>query len=712
MNKKVISYLLSIVLSITCMLQAGAVSVFAAAGPVVSTLATGDYYIYSGVGSDKVLDIYGSAKTNGANVIINKYTGNPSQIFRVTNLGNGSYSIKNKNSGLMLDVYAASVASGTNVWQYNSNNSNAQKWSILSSKRSGYYTIKSALSANVLDVYGASNVAGSNVWVYSSNNTSAQQWKFVKATASTSSTQATTTNKKATFATGYYMIQSKVSASRYMEVANDSLANNANIQLGPTGQTASRIFYVINYGNGNYTIENALSGKRVVLAGDRTDNSTNIQQYSIKDSTAQKWFITTPRTDGYYTISSALDHKKVIDVAGGNSAIGTNIALYSLNRTNAQYWKFIKVAKPNVTSLKNGVYILRTCVTPTFVVSVPSKSTANNANVAIYRNAGNNFQKWQITSVGNGYFKITNVGSQKVLHVTGGGKANGTNVVQYNWINSNAEKWKISGDRGVYTFTNAANGLVLDVAGGSAANNANIQMYTSNGTKAQKFRLEATTATVAAARTSTIVKDPATGKSFTVEKQYLTDPVVGRDITEEDFLSAVLYTEAGDQGMSGMMMVGYVIENRLAEGIAAARSGNYIEYPGTLDIMIYETTQWEVARNGSLTNVLKDIVAGHADYLVNARSAAKKVLAKQSITLEAPATVYSNAGAGVSTTSTKNSGSVITASAFKYNSFMTPNAWNRFATDGRHYKFASGYGAGKNTFLYRGHVFFLDKEVW
>ena len=294
----------------------------------------------------------------------------------------------------------------------------------------------------------------------------------------------------------------------------------------------------------------------------------------------------------------------------------------------------------------------------------------------------------------------------------GGSKANGTNVMQYNWINSNAEKWKISGDRGVYTFTNVANGLVLDVAGGSAANNANIQMYASNGSKAQKFRLEATTATVAAARTSTIVKDPATGKSFTVEKQYLTDPVVGRDVTEADFLAAVLYTEAGDQGMSGMMMVGYVIENRLAEGIAAARSGNYIEYPGTLDIMIYETTQWEVARNGSLTNVLKDIVAGHADYLSNARSAAKKVLAKQSITLEAPATVYTSSGAGVSTTSTKNSGSVITASAFKYNSFMTPNAWNRFATDGRHYKFASGYGAGKNTFLYRGHVFFLDKEVW
>ncbi|MDO4803930.1 MAG: RICIN domain-containing protein [Lachnospiraceae bacterium] len=713
MSKKIISYLAAIVLFASCLMPAGAVFVSAA---TVSTLATGDYYIYSGVGSDKVLDVSGSSKTNGANVIINKYAKSASQVFHVTNLGNGTITIQNKNSGLMLDVYAASTASGTNVWQYASNNSNAQKWSLMTTSRSGYYAIKTLLANNVLDVYGASNVAGSNVWVYQSNNTAAQQWKFVSAQAASqggSSNQGTTvtTNKRAGFASGYYMIQSKVSPSRYLEVANDSLANGGNIQLGPTGQTASRVFYLTNLGSGNFTIENALSGKMMDLKDSGTDNGTNIQQYSSNGMTAQKWYISSTRTDGYYTISTAINHKKVVDVNGGNSAPGTNISIYTLNKSDAQYWKFVKVSRPAV-SLKDGIYVMRSCLSTSYVVSVPSKSTENNANVALYRNAGNNFQKWQIMSVGNGYYKVINMGSKKALHVVGAGKAYGTNVVQYTWRESKAQKWKLSGCRGIFTLTNMANGLALDVSGGSAANNANIQMYGSNGTRAQKFRLEATTYTEPVTRTSTYVKDPATGKMFQLEAQYLTDPVMGRDVTEEDFLAAVLYTEAGDQGTSGMMMVGYVIENRLEAGKAAAKAGRYVEYPGTLDIMIYQTQQWEVARNGTLTRVLQNIVSGSADYLANARSAAKKVLAKQNIVLETTATIYTKTGTNTSQMSALNSGTSIKASGFNYNSFMTPGAWNRFATDGRHYKFASGYGNGKNTLLYRGHVFFMDEELW
>lgn len=710
MSKKIISYLAAIVLFVSCLVPAGAVSVSAAS---TVNLATGDYYIYSAIGSDKVLDVYGSSKTNGSNIIINKFSKSPSQIFHVTNLGNGVYTIQNRNSGMMLDVYAASTASGTNVWQYTSNGSNAQKWSLTTSARSGYFTVKTVIANNVLDVYGAANAAGSNVWVYSPNNTAAQQWKFVSASSSAASGTATesSVNRKATFATGYYMIQSKLSPSRYLEVANDSFANGGNIQLGPTGQLASRVFYLTSLGNGNYTIENVLSGKMMDLKDSGTDNGTNIQQYSSNQTTAQKWYISTTRNDGYYTISTVINHKKVVDVYGANTALGTNVSIYTLNRTDAQYFKFVKTTRPQVT-LKDGIYVLRSCLSNSYVASVPSKKTENNENVALYRNAGNNFQKWQIMSVGNGYYKVINLGSRKALHVVGAGKANGTNVVQYTWRESKAQKWKISGCRGIFTFTSMANGLALDVASGSAANNANIQMYSSNGTRAQKFRLEAATYSAPAARTSTYVKDEATGKSFQLEAQYLTDPVMGRDVSEQDFLAAVLYTEAGDQGISGMMMVGYVIENRLEAGRAAARAGKYVEYPGTLDIMIYHTQQWEVARDGSLTRVLKNIVSGTADYLTNARTAAKKVLAGQNITLETTATVYTKTGANTSRMTTPGSGTVIKGSNFFYNSFMTPKAWNRFATDGRHYKFASGYGNGKNTFLYRGHVFFLDEELW
>ena len=711
MNKKVISFLITVILCISCVLPLGTEPVFAAAGTSVSTLATGDYYIYSAVGSDKVLDVYNSSKSSGANIIINKFSASPSQVFRVTNIGNGIYTIQNKNSGMMVDVYASSKASGTNVWQYASNNTAAQKWSLLNSTRSGYFTVKTALCANVLDVSGAANAAGSNVWTYSSNNTAAQQWKFVAVSSKGSSYSASTSSavKKASFSSGYYTIQSELSSSRYLEVANDSLFNGGNIRLGPTGQEASRVFYITDLGNGNYTIENALSGKNMDLKGGSTENGTNIQQYAKNGSSAQTWYISTDRSDGYYTISSSINHKKVVDVSGANTALGTNISIYTLNNTKAQYWKFTRVSKPSV-KLRNGVYLIRSCLSNSYVLSVPSKSTNKNENVALYRNSGNNFQKWKLTALSNGYYKITNMGSNKVLHVVGGRKVNGTNVVQYPWVTSKAEMWKLDGIRGIFTFTNLASGLTLNVPSGAATNNSNVSMYEANGSKAQKFRLESTTYTEAVARTSTYVKDPATGKYFQLESPYLTDPVVGKDITEEDFLAAVLYTEAGDQGISGMMMVGYVIENRLKAGVAAAKAGSYVEYPGTLDIMIYQTQQWEVARNGTLTNVLKDIVAGRASYLANPRAAAKKVLAGQSITLEQSATVHTKVSSNVSSINTLAAGTSIKGSAFFYNSFMTPRAWSRYA--GSRAKFASGYGAGKNTFIYRGHVFFLDEEVW
>ena len=195
------------------------------------------------------------------------------------------------------------------------------------------------------------------------------------------------------------------------------------------------------------------------------------------------------------------------------------------------------------------------------------------------------------------------------------------------------------------------------------------------------------------------------------------------DVTEDDFFAAVLYTEAGGQGIDGMMMVAYVINNRMAKGIEAARTGAYVEYPGTLDIMIYQKEQWQVARtkdNGDpapLGNVLRDIVNGTADYLSRARTVVAKANNRDDIVLEHTATVYTRTGANSSTRSTMPVGTHIKASAFTYNSFMTPKAWLRYCQDGRHTKFKANY-QGNNAFLYsgavtsQGHVFFYDEDVW
>ena len=94
--------------------------------------------------------------------------------------------------------------------------------------------------------------------------------------------------------------------------------------------------------------------------------------------------------------------------------------------------------------------------------------------------------------------------------------------------------------------------------------------------------------------------DPNTGKTYKVEPQYYTDPQIGtgaNQVTQQEFLAAVLYTEAGDQGVAGQTMVGVSIYNRVMSSM----------FPSTLNLVVYADMQFEVARNGMLTDLLEGI---------------------------------------------------------------------------------------------------------
>ena len=75
-----------------------------------------------------------------------------------------------------MDVNGGSSSNGTNVQQYDSNGTYAQKW-IAIKNSDGSYTFQSALAENaVLDVNGGSSANGANVQLYTSNGTNAQKW--------------------------------------------------------------------------------------------------------------------------------------------------------------------------------------------------------------------------------------------------------------------------------------------------------------------------------------------------------------------------------------------------------------------------------------------------------------------------------------------------------------------------------------------------------
>ena len=128
----------------------------------------------------------------------------------------GTYMIKNVNSGLYLDVEGGTAANGTNVQQWGASGSASYNtWKIV--KYSGtYYKIYSMLgdgSTYVLDVNAKSTENGANIQIYKDNSGDNQLFQFVKNSD------------------GSYAILTKISGcTKGLDVAEYSTSSGANIQ--------------------------------------------------------------------------------------------------------------------------------------------------------------------------------------------------------------------------------------------------------------------------------------------------------------------------------------------------------------------------------------------------------------------------------------------------------------------------------------------------
>lgn len=134
-------------------------------------------------GTGLVLDVYGASMSNGGNIQIWERNGTVAQDFVFSyDKSTGYYTIANTNSEKVLDVCGGDSAPGTNVWQYENNGTNAQKWSIEQTKDSmgnPCYEIYSAAGGGCcLDVAGADASKGTNVWAYAHNGSDAQKWRL------------------------------------------------------------------------------------------------------------------------------------------------------------------------------------------------------------------------------------------------------------------------------------------------------------------------------------------------------------------------------------------------------------------------------------------------------------------------------------------------------------------------------------------------------
>jgi hypothetical protein len=133
------------------------------------------------------MDVWGASTANGANVAQGTPNTGGNQKFTFTHLGDGLYKIIANHSGQSLDVNGFNKANGANVEQYPYNATTNQQF-VLVSTGDGFYKIIARHSGRVVEVAGASTANGANVQQWDNNNQTCGQWKLIPVTTAPVST--------------------------------------------------------------------------------------------------------------------------------------------------------------------------------------------------------------------------------------------------------------------------------------------------------------------------------------------------------------------------------------------------------------------------------------------------------------------------------------------------------------------------------------------
>ena len=475
-----------------------------------SDLADGTYIISASGNVRSVLDVYAGSKQNGGNVQVwtSNNTGAQRWVVSTSVASDGTpwRTVRNAGSGKVLDVYAAGTAAGTNVQQYASNNSNAQRWVIVSNA-DGTLTLRSALGRNlVLDLWGGSTSNGTNADVYTANGTAAQRFVF------TTTSPIALASEGQLVKDGIYVI--KASDGKAIDVPGASTANGQQLQTYVANGTQAQAF-AINYdkSTGYYHVSNVNSAAALDLDSGDVLPGGKVQQWTYGSGNWNQLWILRAGANGTYSILSPYANL-ALAVSGGK--------LTTVSLANAALWTLVQYELPagmyQIANRGNGL-----------VIDVPAASWATGTKIQTYASNGTIAQKWYLRTVGtsgSGAYTIQSVGSGKYL------APSGSTVAQVEY--PQAAKWNMGFRPGVgLVLTEASSGSLLyanpmlalgtgsdlanlgwrlastvldfsgeyelapasnmstrlDVAGASASDGANVDVYASNGTKAQRWAL-------------------------------------------------------------------------------------------------------------------------------------------------------------------------------------------------------------------------------
>ena len=155
---------------------------------------------------------------------------------------------------------------------------------------------------------------------------------------------------------------------------------------GKASVTSSGIFNGSSL-DGTYYIKSAFSRLYLDVANGSSANNANIQQHSYLGSDRQK-FKLTKNEDGYYFIyTGASGYSKVLDIAGKESTDGANVVQYSYNDGKNQMFEIVPVS-PGKYAIKTRISDSASCL------DVYEWSQESGGNIVQWNYWGGDCQLW------------------------------------------------------------------------------------------------------------------------------------------------------------------------------------------------------------------------------------------------------------------------------------------------------------------------------
>ena len=427
------------------------------------------FYINSSLDDGLRLDITKGSKDNRANVEL--WTGSDVmwQMFRFEYV-NGFYRIVSANSDKVLDVDGNSLVPDSNVVVYSScDGADNQLWSVRKNSDETYSFINKK-NGLMLEISGGEVVSGANIATgLELPGSSLQSFNLVKVSN--------------LMPVGLYRFTSAVNPEMSLDVTSASISDNANIEIWKSNTSFAQKWLVehVEGKENTYTLQAVCSGKYLADNG----NGNAVQLGSIDENS--QWII---RIKGGHYCFINVGTGKALDVHNSGTESGTNVGTWLYHGNDNQLWDQV-----SVNPVDSGTYLIRSLVNSDMVFDVVSGSTANNANIAMWKfNDGGN-QKYVITQNADGTYSIVNCASNKALDVERSLATEGANIIQYTKNNQPNQKWYIeyAADGGFKIESALDRSLLLGFSGESPSNGSEICLVKDSGAKSQHFTFETTT---------------------------------------------------------------------------------------------------------------------------------------------------------------------------------------------------------------------------